>query len=126
MVTLAAAPEARVARHASAQVRALDPKPLILVLASCAIILGITWRLTRYFLRFPIWGDEAFICLNLPGNTFLGLTGELRFAQVAPILYLWGELLAFDWLGPSELSLRLSSILAGIGGLALFALLARR
>ncbi|MBI3411245.1 MAG: glycosyltransferase family 39 protein [Planctomycetes bacterium] len=126
MAAVAASPIASDVPHASARIRALNLKTVVLVLAGLAIVLGLAWRLTRYFLRFPIWGDEAFICLNLPGNTFLGLSGELRFAQVAPILYLWSELIAYDWLGSSEIALRLSSLLAGIGGLGLFAMLARR
>ena len=37
----------------------------------------------RYLLRFPFWGDESFICLNLIDQTYLGLTGQLRCSQVA-------------------------------------------
>ena len=28
------------------------------------ILLGIVWRTVRYLLQFPIWGDEAFVCVN--------------------------------------------------------------
>ena len=29
------------------------------------LALGIAWRLLRYFLQFPIWGDEILFGLNL-------------------------------------------------------------
>ena len=73
----------------------------------------------RYLLQFPVWGDEAFICLNMVDQSYLGLTGQLRCSQVAPVLFLWGELTAFLTLGHSELALRLLPLLAGLGGLLL-------
>lgn len=84
------------------------------------LALGIVWRLTRYFLRFPVWGDECFICLNMVDQTYLGLTGPLRCSQVAPVLFLWGEFTAFLTLGSSEMALRLLPMLAGLTGLFLF------
>ena len=48
-------------------------------------------RVVRYGLRFPIWGDEAFVCLNLLDHDLLELAGPLRFDQVAPVLFLWVE-----------------------------------
>jgi hypothetical protein len=83
------------------------------------LALGILWRVVRYLLQFPVWGDEAFICLNLVDQDYLGLTGQLRCSQVAPLLFLWGELVAFFCLGHSELALRLLPFLAGMGGLLL-------
>jgi len=90
------------------------------------LLLGILWRVTRYLLRFPFWGDESFICLNMIDQSYLGLTGQLRCSQVAPILFLWGELTAFLTLGTSELSMRLVPFLAGMTGLLLFWRLAYR
>jgi hypothetical protein len=89
------------------------------------VALGVLWRVLRYFLQFPIYGDEAFVCLNFINQNYLGLTKQLRHAQVAPLLFLWSELTAFHWLGPSDLALRLLPLLAGLGGLALFWRLAR-
>jgi hypothetical protein len=90
------------------------------------LAVGVAWRAARYLLQFPIWGDEAFVCLNFPEQTYLGLTGQLRHAQIAPILFLWSELTAFHWLGGSELALRLLPLLAGVGALLLFWRLCRR
>jgi 4-amino-4-deoxy-L-arabinose transferase-like glycosyltransferase len=88
---------------------------LVLVLA-----VGILWRISRYLACFPIWGDEAFILLNLLDLDYRGLAGGLQFAQVAPLLFLWTEETALNVLGSSELALRLASMLAGVGGLLLF------
>ncbi|MBI1917979.1 MAG: glycosyltransferase family 39 protein [Planctomycetes bacterium] len=88
------------------------------------LALGVAQRLLRYLLRFPVWGDEAFVCLNLMDRDYLGLLRPLRFDQVAPLLFLWGEEAVYRILGGSELALRLLPLLAGIGSLFLFARLA--
>jgi hypothetical protein len=94
-----------------------------LTLALLAI--GFVWRLVRYLLRFPIWDDEAFICLNFLELDYLGLTRELHNCQVAPLLFLWGELTSLRLFGASELSMRLLPFLAGMASLFLFWRLAR-
>jgi hypothetical protein len=94
-----------------------------LTLALLAI--GVLWRLVRYLLRFPIWDDEAFICLNFLELDYLGLTRELRNCQVAPLLFLWGELTSLRLFGASELSMRLLPFFAGMASLILFWRLAR-
>src|SRR5207245_844143 len=68
-----------------------------------AVVLGVAWRTLRYFLQFPIWGDESFVCVNLLDNTFAGLIGPLRASQICPLTFLWSELALYQWLGPSEL-----------------------
>jgi hypothetical protein len=89
------------------------------------LALGVVWRVLRYFLEFPIWGDEAFVCLNFLDRDFIGLTRPLRYVQVAPILFLWSESAAYRLLGSSELALRLLPVLAGLGSLFLFLRLTR-
>jgi hypothetical protein len=84
------------------------------------VILGILCRLTRYFLCFPIWGDEAFNCLNLIDQGYSGFLGPQRCQQVTPLLFCWGQLTAYLQLGGTELSLRLQPLLAGLAGLLLF------
>ena len=84
------------------------------------LAVGILWRVLRYLLCFPLWEDEAFICLNFLELDYLGLTRELRYCQVAPLLFLWGELTTLRLFGPSEWSLRLLPFLAGMGSLFLF------
>jgi hypothetical protein len=83
-------------------------------------LLGVVWRLLRYLLQFPIWGDEAFVCLNLLDGDYASLTRPLRYVQVAPILFLWSELAVYRLLGGGELALRFLPFLAGLGSLFLF------
>jgi hypothetical protein len=101
-----------------------QPTPRQLTLA--LLLLGVACRAVRYFLQFPYWGDEAYLCLNFVHRDYAGLAGQLENNQVAPIFFLWGELTAYRLLGSSELALRLLPFLASLGGLALFAHLARR
>jgi 4-amino-4-deoxy-L-arabinose transferase-like glycosyltransferase len=90
------------------------------------LLLGIAVRLGRWLLCFPVWGDEAFICLNVLDRDYAALAGRLRFDQVAPVLFLWAERAARLLFGTSELALRLMPLLAGVAGLLLFARLAFR
>jgi len=84
------------------------------------VALGVLWRTVRYLGRFPIWGDEAFVCLNLLDRGYRELIQPLRFDQIAPLLFLWGEATIYRLLGSTELALRLLPFLAGLGSLALF------
>jgi hypothetical protein len=89
------------------------------------LAVGLVWRIHRYLLQFPIWGDEAMLALNFLRLDYHGLTQRLENCQIAPVLFLWGEFTACNWLGTSELSLRLLPFLAGVASLGLFYLLAR-
>jgi hypothetical protein len=95
-------------------------------LALGLVLVGVAGRLLRYFLRFPIWGDESFVAVNFLTRDYAGLTRQLEYGQVAPVLFLWSELAAFRLLGSSELALRLLPLLAGLASLALFWRLAWR
>ena len=119
------------APHGSEQLsenRSGEPQERVLLrrLTLALLAMGVLWRVVRYLLRFPFWDDEAFICLNFLELDYVGLTHELRNCQVAPLLFLWGELTALRLLGASELSLRLLPFLAGLGSLLLFWRLARQ
>jgi hypothetical protein len=81
--------------------------------------IGVACRLFRYWLNFPVWTDEASLALNLAERDYHGLLRELNHQQVAPLLFLWIEKTVWLWAGPSEWSLRLVPLLAGIGGLVL-------
>jgi hypothetical protein len=90
------------------------------------VSVGVGWRLLRYFLQFPIWGDEAFVCLNFVDRDYFELLNHLRYRQIVPYLYLAAELTVYHWLGPSELAMRLVSLVAGLGSIVLFWRLCRR
>ncbi|MSQ95704.1 MAG: hypothetical protein EXR98_14255 [Gemmataceae bacterium] len=81
---------------------------------------GLLWRVVRYLGQFPIWGDEAMLLLNILERDYAGLTQHLRFAQVAPLFFLWLEKMALLMLGPSEWSVHLFPFLAGLVSLLVF------
>src|SRR5438477_12067448 len=84
-------------------------------LVALVVLVGVVWRLTRYLLRFPIWGDEAMLLVNYPGRRFLDLAGPLEHCQVAPLLFHWAEWLALHVLGADEWAVRLPPLLASLG-----------
>lgn len=84
------------------------------------LILGLTLRIVRFALNYPLWGDEAFLASNLIDRDFLGLMRPLNYTQVCPILFLWIEKAASLAFGFSEQSLRLFPTFASIGSLFLF------
>jgi hypothetical protein len=90
------------------------------------LLVGLAWRTLRYFMHLPIWGDEAMLALNFLHSDYFGLTQGLENCQIAPILFLWGELTACRWFGPTVLSLRLLPFLTSLGSLVLFYQLARQ
>lgn len=90
------------------------------------VVIGLVERTVRYLLQFPYWGDEAFVGLNLMDQTYIGFFQGLKYVQVAPLLFLWSELTAFQWLGGGELALRMLPFVAGVSGLVLFWRLSRQ
>ena len=47
-----------------------SPQRRWLLAAGLLLSVGLLWRLGRYLLDFPIWGDEAMVALNLPDRDF--------------------------------------------------------
>jgi hypothetical protein len=90
------------------------------------VILGVAARCVRYFLRFPLWEDECFLCTNLIDRDFAGLLDPLNYHQAAPVLFLWLQLVVSKIFGFHEMSLRLVSFVAGIGSIFLFWRLVRQ
>jgi 4-amino-4-deoxy-L-arabinose transferase-like glycosyltransferase len=100
-------------------------RPVVRAAAVCLIV-GLGWRMVRYLLHFPIWGDEAFVLIDIHERGYLGLTQTLTFWQVAPLLFLWGEKLVLSLCGTSELAVHLLPFLASTVALLLFTFVARR
>src|SRR4051794_35749615 len=88
------------------------------------VAVGLLWRLTRYFLRFPIWGDEAMLLNNYFTRGYAGVFGPIDYFQIAPLLFHWAEIAVLGTLGSGELAVRLPSLLASVASLGLFARLA--
>ena len=90
------------------------------------VFLGVVCRVRLYAARTSYWNDEAFVVLNVMDHRASQLIGPLDYNQAAPPGFLWIERAAAVTLGTGEYSLRLFPLLAGIGSLTLFALLAWR
>ena len=90
------------------------------------LALGVGWRAYTWALGLPIWGDEAFVAVNLLVRDFAGMWDPLVYGQIAPLVFMWGELAVARILGYSEQALHLLPCIAGIAGLILYARFARR
>ncbi len=84
------------------------------------LVVGLVLRLTRYLLRFPLWEDEAMLSANLLDRGYGELLQPLHYCQVAPTLFLWGQLAVVKLLGFNEYALRLIPFLCGLASLPLF------
>jgi hypothetical protein len=90
------------------------------------ILVGVLARVIRYYLCFPLWDDESFLCVNLIDRSFVELLQPLDFHQVAPVLFLWIERAAVKIFGFSEYSLRLMPFVCSVISLFLFRRVARQ
>lgn len=84
------------------------------------VALGLAWRVIRYALGFPIWGDEAFVAVNFFERDFAGMIEPLIYGQIVPLMFMWIELAVSRALGYSEWALHLPPFLAGIAAVPLF------
>lgn len=96
------------------------------VLLLLFLCLGLAARALRFFLRFPLWEDECFLCVNFLNRDFWQVLEPLQYHQVAPPLFLWIELGIVKLLGFSELTLRLFPFACSLASLFVFRHLAGR
>ena len=89
------------------------------------LVIGVTIRTARYLLRFPLWGDESLLAVNLLDRGFVNLLRPLDNIQIAPLGFLAVEHAATLLLGFSEWSLRLFPFVCSIAGLFVFHRLAK-
>jgi hypothetical protein len=87
---------------------------------------NVVWRLVRYGVGFPIWGDEAYVAVNIIDRGYGALMLPLDHWQIAPIAFLWLERAVSQTLGLSEHALRLVPFGAGVASLFVFHRLVRR
>ncbi len=90
------------------------------------VILGLTIRLVRYLLNFPLWCDESMLAANFLDRGFSDLLEPLDYRQIAPLLFLQIERASVALFGFREWSLRLFPILSGLLSVLLFRHLAGR
>ena len=84
-----------------------------------AMAAGTIWRLTDYFLRFPVWDDEASLGLNILHRGYLGLLRPLSYGQVCPIGFLWISKFMVTSFGTDVWVLRFLPLVAGIAAVVL-------
>lgn len=100
--------------------------PQLLYRTSVALVVfGVLWRITRYLMAMPIWGDEAMLLVNYQTRDFVDIFGPIEYCQIAPLLFHWAEMAALKLFGSSEWAVRLPALLASLAGLGLFCVLAR-
>jgi len=131
-------PTRRLTGFLRADVRYLDPAYMAEVgkgllapteqirLLKLLLVLGIVARCVRFFLKFPLWEDECFLCVNFVTGSYSKVLEPLEFHQVAPPLFLWIEVTATRLFGFSEWSLRLFPFVCSIASVFLFRHLASR
>lgn len=122
-------PYARASTTRARWLARLDPlarrfRPLRVLVALVA--LGLGWRILRYALGFPFWGDEAFVAINFITRDFSGMVRPLEWGQIVPLGFMWAELAISRLAGLPEWSLRLLPTLASLAALRLFARFAWR
>lgn len=91
-----------------------------------SLALGAMARIYQYLLGPSYWGDEAAIIRNVFTRSWRQLLQPLDYAQAAPPLFLLLHRVVYLVLGPSELAMRLPSLLMGLAAMIILAILAWR
>ncbi|MFC1665037.1 glycosyltransferase family 39 protein, partial [Pseudomonadota bacterium] len=91
-----------------------------------ALVIGVTYRIVRWSIGMPLWGDEVMLALNLSDRSLMELFTPLQMNQVAPPFFLWLGWLNINIVGNSELVLRFPSLLASIASLLVMYFLSRK
>ena len=100
--------------------------PWLQILAGILILLGLVFRFGKYLINRSLWLDEAMIALNIIDRSPLEFLQPLDFNQAAPFGFMLLEKFVFYQFGKSEYALRAIPLLASVGSLVAFYLLARR
>ena len=79
------------------------------------ILFGALVRIVGFLQNTSLSGDEAMLALSIGRRSFRGLLQPLDYGQVATVPFLWAERLITKVGGMSGYSLRIITLLAGIG-----------
>ncbi len=90
------------------------------------VLLGVTLRVVRFLLPFPLWGDECMLAVNFLDRSWADMLRPLEYCQIAPLGFLWAELAAVKLLGFSTWSLHLFPTLCSLAALGGFVWMASR
>jgi len=97
---------------------------LPIAMLAVATALGVAWRVVLYLLDLDVTLEEALLLHNIVQYDYAQLIGPMDDAQAAPPAYRW----VMRWLvlhTPGEWGVRGLSLIAGLGALGLFVVLAR-
>ena len=83
-------------------------------LALAAVGFGIVVRLSQFISNRSLWGDEAWLALNVIDRSYQGLLQPLDHNQAAPAGFLWLQKLSVQLFGDSEYAHRLFPLMAGL------------
>lgn len=106
-----------------------DSSPVPRWLMPAIVLAGVICRVAQYLSNRSYWEDESFIVINLKYKTARELMGQLADlgpAQAAPPLWLLFQRAIVLLFGTNEFALRALALVAGVVGLLLMAVLARR
>ncbi len=90
------------------------------------VSIGVLWRLTRYFLNFPIFGDEAVVGLNILNRSYLGLLRPLDYVVACPFGFLWMSKWVIAHFGTSTFAVRFLPLVASLASVLLMYPVARK
>ncbi len=90
------------------------------------VSIGLAWRLGRYFLNFPIWGDEAAVGLNILDRSYVGLLRPLSYDQACPVGFLWLSKWMIVHFGTSSFVVRFVPLVAALASILLMYPIARK
>ena len=89
------------------------------------LFLGIGYRLVRWIVGMPLWGDEVMFAINFLGRDAGAIFEPLEFSQVAPPFFMLYSWVVITKIGVSEIVLRLLPMVSGVIAFVVFARVAK-
>ena len=90
------------------------------------LAVGLGWRLLRWAIDMPLWGDEVMLALPLLERDLADLFTPIVHTPLGPVFFNFWNWIAINFLGHSEHVLRLLPIVSSLAGLLLFSKFSRR
>lgn len=90
------------------------------------IFLGIILRIAQFIFNRSLTEGEAALALNIIHRSYSQLLKPLDYVQAAPVGFLFLQKFASNLLGTNEYALRLFPLIAGVGAIYLFYMVAKK